>query len=233
MSRASSLGFARRTVKRKRARWTPYIPAITVTCRDVSLSPLVPNRADFCHAGPRPKRPIPQAYRARLTGEVILLPVPSPVGHALGGIAAGWGSLPRRDRAAAAILAAVAVAPDLDLLVHDHRGFSHSLGAALIAGVVAWLVTRRAGWAVAVTAAWGSHVLLDWLSHDTRPPLGVMALWPFTRDYYKSSLELFPAVSRRYWLAEFWIYNLRALLVELIVVGPIAALAVWRARRST
>ena len=41
--------------------------------------------------------------------------MPSPIGHALGGIAAGWGSAPRRDVAAAAILAAASIAPDLDL----------------------------------------------------------------------------------------------------------------------
>jgi membrane-bound metal-dependent hydrolase YbcI (DUF457 family) len=160
--------------------------------------------------------------------------------------------------AGAAILAAVAAAPDLDLIIHNHRGPTHSVGAALIAGAVAWIVASSAfakvsadesasaaapsppsprprrtsrrdarSWAVAVTLAWASHVLLDWLSHDTRPPLGVMALWPFTHDYYKAAVEVFPAISRRYWLAEFWIYNLEALAVESIVLGPVAAVAVW------
>jgi membrane-bound metal-dependent hydrolase YbcI (DUF457 family) len=161
--------------------------------------------------------------------------VPSPIGHALGGIAAGWGTVPRRDVAAAAILAVVAGAPDLDLLVHSHRAESHSVGAALIAGLVtlsAFAATplRRdaARWAAAVSLAWASHVLLDWLSNDTRPPLGVMALWPFTRDYYKASIEIFPPVSRRYWESRFWIYNLRALAVELLVLTPLTTLVVWR-----
>jgi membrane-bound metal-dependent hydrolase YbcI (DUF457 family) len=154
--------------------------------------------------------------------------VPSPVGHALGGIAVGWGIAPRRDWRAAAVLAVVAVAPDLDLLVGDHRGFSHSVGAACIAGAIAWVITRRPRWGAAVAIAWASHVLLDWMSHDTRPPIGVMAFWPLTRDYYKSSLDVFPAVSRRYWLAEFWVYNLKALLVELVILGPAAAIVLWR-----
>lgn len=136
------------------------------------------------------------------------------------------------------MLAVVAVAPDLDLLVGDHRGFSHSVGAACIAGAIAWVITRsasaaaplrrdRRSWGAAVAIAWASHVLLDWMSHDTRPPIGVMAFWPLTRDYYKSSLELFPAVSRRYWLAEFWIYNVKALVVEFVILAPIAAIVVW------
>lgn len=135
--------------------------------------------------------------------------------------------------AAAAILSVVAAAPDLDLLVHSHRAESHSVGAALIAGLVALAITRRPRWAVAVTLAWASHVLLDWLSNDTRPPLGVMALWPFTRDYFKASVEIFPPVSRRYWESRFWIYNLKALAVELLVLMPLASLVVWRLHRKS
>ena len=130
------------------------------------------------------------------------------------------------------MLAVVAVAPDLDLLVGDHRGISHSVGAACIAGAIAWVITRRPRWGVAVALAWASHVLLDWMSHDTRPPIGVMAFWPLTRDYYKSSLDVFPAVSRRYWLAEFWFYNLKALVVEFVILAPIAAIVVWLTPRN-
>jgi membrane-bound metal-dependent hydrolase YbcI (DUF457 family) len=157
--------------------------------------------------------------------------VPSPIGHGLAGIAAGWGFVPRRDIAAAAILAVVAGAPDLDLLVGGHRGPSHSVGAALIAGVIGWVVTRRPRWGAAVALAWASHVLLDWMGNDTRPPLGVMALWPLTHDYYKATFEVFPGISRRYWLAEFWVYNLKALAVEVVILGPIAAAVVWWRRQ--
>ena len=149
----------------------------------------------------------------------------------MGGIAAGWGSAPGRKFATAAILAAVAIAPDLDLLVHDHRGLSHSVGMALVAGALAWLITRSPRWGWAVALAWGSHILLDWLSNDTRPPLGVMALWPFTRDYYKAGIEIFPPVSRRYWESRFWLYNLRALAMELLIMLPLTVLVVRLRRR--
>ena len=154
--------------------------------------------------------------------------MPSPVGHALGAIAVGWGVVPRRDLAATAILASVAILPDLDLLVGDHRGISHSLGMAVVAGLVALAITRRPRWAAAVALAWGSHILLDWLSNDTRPPLGVMALWPVTREYYKAGIEIFPPVSRRYWESRFWIYNLKALVVEVLILLPIAWAVVRR-----
>jgi len=53
-----------------------------------------------------------------------------------------------------------------------------------------------------------------------------MALWPFSRASYESDLHVFLAVSRRYWLPEFWRYNLREVRRELLVLAPIAALVV-------
>jgi inner membrane protein len=150
--------------------------------------------------------------------------------------------VPRRNREAAAVLAGIAIAPDLDLLLGVHREASHSVGAAVIVGVVSALLwfafappplkrhAHRAGLAAAL--AWGSHVLLDWLSNDTRPPIGVMALWPFAHDYYKAAIEIFPPVSRRYWESRFWLYNLRAIVTELSILGPLAAFVIWRSRRA-
>lgn len=159
--------------------------------------------------------------------------MPSPVGHGLGGIAAGWLVVPRRTRRAAVVLAVVAIAPDLDLLVGAHREISHSLGAAVMAGAICGVLARRdrLRWAAGATLAWASHVLLDWLSNDTRPPIGVMALWPFTHEYYKAAIEVFPPVSRKYWESRFWRYNAHALVVEVLVLVPIAAAAVWWGRR--
>jgi len=118
-----------------------------------------------------------------------------------------------------------------------HREASHSAGAAALAGLGAAIAARIVGqdaarWAAAVALAWGSHVLLDWLSNDTRPPIGVMALWPFTHDYYKAAIEIFPPVSRRYWETKFWLFNLRAVLTEILILGPFAALVLWRTRRA-
>jgi membrane-bound metal-dependent hydrolase YbcI (DUF457 family) len=168
--------------------------------------------------------------------------MPSPIGHALGGLAAGWLVLgaPRRREprdwpVVSLALAGLAVAPDLDLLTATHRGITHSVGAALITVAVAWLVLHgrdrdRAATrlAFACGAAWGSHVLLDWLGTDTWAPVGVMALWPISAGFYESPLHLFLPISRRIFQPElFWIPNLRAVLRELILLGPLAFLS-WR-----
>src|SRR3954452_17190754 len=106
--------------------------------------------------------------------------MPSPIGHGLGGLAAGWlvvgqpphrGSLPLKT---AVIFAALGAAADLDLLVGVHRGPSHSLGAAVLIGLVVWAVSGRTKpdvrLAIAAAVAYGSHVLLDWLGSDPTPP---------------------------------------------------------------
>jgi membrane-bound metal-dependent hydrolase YbcI (DUF457 family) len=163
--------------------------------------------------------------------------MPSPLGHALGGIAAGCLLTGRQlpattDHVLALALAAAAMVPDLDLLVGTHRGPSHSIGAACLAGVAGLVVTRQLRFALAIAAAWMTHPLLDCLGHDTRPPLGAMALWPFSREYYLLPVQPFGAISRRYWLVDSWFQNARAIAIEVALLGPPAALGWWYRKRS-
>ena len=191
--------------------------------------------------------------------------MPSPLGHALGAVAAGWlvGGrvwngyhatvfLPRpwpvtdalgqtrraydvdlTSRGLATVLyAAIGVAPDLDLFVGSHSTYTHSVGAVAIAFVAAWAVSKRPRVAAAIAAAWASHLLLDWLGSDTSAPIGIMALWPFTREHYQSSFYVFDAISRRYWLTEQFVWsNLRAALKEGLILGPAAGASYWLAKR--
>ena len=60
-----------------------------------------------------------------------------------------------------------------------------------------------------------------------------MALWPFSRGYYESSWHVFLAISRRYWLPEFWTFNLSALVRELLILVPIALVVLTVRRRSS
>lgn len=169
--------------------------------------------------------------------------MPSPLGHALGGLAVGLLISEREGSARqhgapggwldspwhrGLFFAAVACAPDIDLLVGTHSAQTHSLGATIIAllAVLAW--TRRLRLAIGAGAAYGSHLLFDWLGRDTSPPLGIMALWPLSHDYYMSPISLLEPVSRRYWLPGFWIHNLKTGMSELLIFGSLAALVWWR-----
>jgi membrane-bound metal-dependent hydrolase YbcI (DUF457 family) len=181
--------------------------------------------------------------------------MPSPVGHAIAGVAAGWLVAPqarasrgRTLRAAAFALAATIA--DIDLLVGTHRGPTHSLAAALLAGIATWVWfavgsatgpvkgdglciardDRPLRFALAMTAAYATHTLLDWLGSDSSPPIGIMALWPFNREYYESPLHVFMAISRRYWLPDFWTLNARAIARELVILGPVSGFVLWLRR---
>jgi hypothetical protein len=166
----------------------------------------------------------------------------------LGGIAAGWlvarravpapegrpvaapGRLPRWVRASwrqVAVLGALGLAPDLDLLAGTHSTYTHSVGAVALVFVAALLWTRAPRLAAAAAAAWGSHILLDWLGSDSTPPIGITALWPFTDAYYQSPFFVFMAISRRYWQPGFLAHNTLAALRELVILLPIAAAAGW------
>ncbi|MBI1876505.1 MAG: hypothetical protein HYZ58_08485 [Acidobacteria bacterium] len=165
--------------------------------------------------------------------------MPSPIGHVLGGMAGGWliggGSSVSRTTspwADAAVFGIVGALADIDFLLGIHSQYTHSLGACgvVFAATLVWL-RGSVRLALAATAAYGSHLLLDWLGHDGAPPIGIMALWPFTSTFYQSDLHWFMAISRRYWLSGFWPHNLHAVAHEIAILGPITGLIWWwRAR---
>ena len=156
--------------------------------------------------------------------------MPSPVGHALGGLIVGEVLAP----SALLICAVAGVLPDVDFAWGGHNRETHSLGAAIIAGLVVLAWKRSPRLAIAVTLSWTSHVVFDWLGSDDTPPLGVMALWPLNSNFYFADAFVFEAISRRYWLDNFITHNAWAVFKEVLILGPIASIAfLWRARRRS
>lgn len=179
--------------------------------------------------------------------------MPSPVGHAIAGLTTAWiaervlhKARPGPWLPVACVLAAVA--PDLDLLVSSHRTYTHSIGAAMLAGLSTWLFfgvrstvngqrsnPTATALAITIAGAYFSHIVLDWLGKDSSVPLGMMALWPISSHFYLSGFDLFPEISRRYWRpAEFIIGNFESLVWEIAILAPVAMLAWWyREKRNT
>ena len=170
--------------------------------------------------------------------------MPSPVGHALAGLIVHV--LSARDRAEreslgrAALLAAAATAPDLDLLFrfvdgrNHHQAETHSVGAAALCGVLVWAAARLkrharpAALSLAASAAWLSHLLLDYVGADTHPPIGILALWPFESTYHKAPWILFLDIGRTLEWATVR-HDALAVAWELVLLGPLL-LASWRLR---
>jgi membrane-bound metal-dependent hydrolase YbcI (DUF457 family) len=174
--------------------------------------------------------------------------MPSPVGHAIAGLTvhalASRGRTDLRDLRLAAVLAAAACAPDLDLALRfvggriRHQAESHSIGVALLAGLAALLLARLLRWerplrlGVAVSAAWASHVALDFLGRDTNPPIGVMALWPFSSSYFKSPWPIFLDIGRTLEWSTVW-WNALAAAWEVVLLLPLLLAAGLRSFRRS
>ena len=183
--------------------------------------------------------------------------MPSPIGHAIAGVAVAWAAdlIPgnrtgrtappsasfyrRAGNGLTLTCAFLAVAPDLDLLVDgSHRSISHSLVAAAAAGLVAAFaaaLTRRpvARVTLMCMAAWTSHLVLDWMSVDKLfAPYGIQLLWPLDR-WFISGWDIFPGTERHnIFGAAAIMTNAKSAITELIVIGPIAVV-LWLVRVKT
>lgn len=113
-----------------------------------------------------------------------------------------------------------------------HHGISHSLGAALVVGLIFavyyWLRSHRffAPFFFA-TILYASHIVLDSFSVDTRPPFGVPMFWPLSAEYTISPILIFSDVHRHSSTANFLqslfvTHNARTVLQEIVILGALA-----------
>jgi hypothetical protein len=160
--------------------------------------------------------------------------MPSPIGHAIGAVAAALPAAGRESPVrwrAMVWLAAFGMAPDLDLLFGRHSMETHSVGAAVIAAALAAccrlpVAATRGRVFVATLLAWLSHPLFDALGTDTSEPIGVMLLWPFSSEHV-AFVPVFDAVSRRYWLPGFVERTMLAIARELVILAPLLLASWW------
>jgi hypothetical protein len=184
---------------------------------------------------------------------MIAAKMPSPIGHALGGLAAAWAVdlipgdrewrtapesaswFKRAGNGLTLTCVGLGMAADLDLAWVTHRTVTHSVGAVAFAGVFAAALaanTHRpiARVALMCAAAYATHLLLDWLAVDLSEPRGIQALWPFRFDWFISDVDLFRQTERRHLVsAATMLKNSKAILGELVILGPLVA-GLWLIR---
>ena len=183
--------------------------------------------------------------------------MPSPVGHSLLGLTLGvafliprgrrqnWRDWLRENRGALLTTVIAANACDLDylpgLLVGApnsmHRWLGHTAIWAALAGVIIWLIWRRAApklprWALPVLlAAALSHIVADYYDEDTRAPFGILALWPFYNGFVISSHPLFLSLEKSSFAGVFSWQNVRAVAQELLMtLPPLCAVMFYKLR---
>jgi len=87
---------------------------------------------------------------------------------------------------------------------------------------------------------YASHLLLDLFTYDGRPPFGIPLFWPFSGDYWHAPFDLFmgvrhgvPGDSLTETLDQiFSWHNMRTLLVELVLLAPLAAASLFLNHRA-
>jgi membrane-bound metal-dependent hydrolase YbcI (DUF457 family) len=189
---------------------------------------------------------------------IIAVLMPSPIGHALAGVAVAWSAdLVDGRRSSPRLVAAcgaLAMLPDADLLIPGtHRMATHSLAAAVSVFIIAASVTakvtsvsdgvrhrgksatvsdtvRHLRSPVILSLAYASHLLLDWLGADFFPPRGIQLLWPFSDRWMISGWDIFRQTARRQFLtAPIIRQNALAVAQELAILLPIV-LVLWLIR---
>src|SRR4051794_21802742 len=138
-----------------------------------------------------------------------------------------------------AVLVLLSNAPDLDLLLGNaaHRGFTHSLTAAIVLSLVlscAWRIVPSF-WRSALLyfTAYGSHLLIDFFTGTkigwTHSGYGMPLLWPWPKTF-SSPLILIFGIRHKNFAALFSLDNVRACTYETLTFGAITVLAsvLWK-----
>jgi len=109
-----------------------------------------------------------------------------------------------------------------------HHQFTHSIFISLIiAAVVACYFKFRnrrqiRNIFITVFSLYSSHVIIDYFTRDTSPPYGEQLFWPFSNNYFISSISIFrdiykASTSSEFFLSLFSYYNLWTILTEVII----------------
>jgi inner membrane protein len=174
----------------------------------------------------------------------------TPIGHALAGYMVYEAFTPDRETNQFKVMffcMLMAMAADLDFVPGIvlgrpnlyHQGISHSvifgvIASIIVAGVIPLQGNRFSTVFKLGALSYLSHLLIDVFAPDGRPPYGLPLFWPITSQYFISHVSLFLGVrhsglteaSTSQWLmGVFSIYNIRAVAIEFVLIGPFALLA--------
>ncbi|PWT93242.1 MAG: hypothetical protein C5B54_02185 [Acidobacteria bacterium] len=177
--------------------------------------------------------------------------MPSPVGHTLGAYAAlvtldpRWVQDRKRNLVALGLAFTFGTMADADFIVAEysnnpalhHHFFTHSIPFAVGLMLVTILLlklfrVRRPLWyGFMLGVAYGTHLLLDYFAQDGSTPVGIPLLWPFTIRHFITPVNIFYSIHRGEFTDLFSFHNFVAILIEILILLPIALLAHWYAKR--
>ncbi len=109
-----------------------------------------------------------------------------------------------------------------------HHQFAHSFFISLIIAVcfAVYYKFKRCQQTLKnfgiVFLLYGSHIIVDYFTRDTSPSYGEQILWPFSKDYFISSISIFRDIHKAGTSSEFFLslcsyHNLWTVLIEVLI----------------
>lgn len=164
--------------------------------------------------------------------------MPTPIGHALVGLAVFAQLKPPQYRFSfltIVLIAFASVFPDLDFIPgfivgepnKFHRDISHSVGFLGLLLIIIFSFERfilkkdKATFSLWFFIFFSLHIITDYFSADTRLPFGQPIFWPISENYYMSKFSIFLDIQRSPALNEFIPslfskHNFTAIFIEVI-----------------
>lgn len=165
--------------------------------------------------------------------------MPTPVAHALAGTAVYLAARKREDLRLYFGAVVAACFADLDFGLNFltgenyHHYFTHSLVFASLFSAAAFGLAKLSGRdrpgrdAAILGLAYLTHMGLDLFSKDTSPPYGMELFWPFSKEFVIAPLALFDDIWRGTLAKLLSLHNWLAVGREILLLGPVVALAWW------
>ena len=112
-----------------------------------------------------------------------------------------------------------------------HHQFTHSITMAVIVAAIAALIFQYKNpknflrLFIIFFLLYSSHIFIDFFTKDTSFQYGEQLLWPFSNNYYLSSISIFRDVHKAQTSVEFFpalfsYYNFITVLTETVIISP-------------
>ncbi len=154
----------------------------------------------------------------------------TPVGHTIVGIWIGDIIEKKTDIKSIIFYTIIASLPDFDIIfgfiffgkagINIHQLYTHNLPFVLVITLLTYFLSKKnKKITFFVFFALLSHLFLDLFVIDKKPPIGLMLFYPFSSKLF--NIPLLMGVNKSSLKALFSIHNLKAVIVEIIILSPL------------
>jgi len=179
--------------------------------------------------------------------------MPTPIGHSIFALSVYQGITGRpvgkNDIPGILVFVSLANLPDIDFapiltmgfkaVGMYHQAYTHNfgfcLGSSLFVSLLYYLYRRKQFWRnfLLFFLLVFSHIVLDSMGNDTRYPFGVQLFWPIIDTHFMFPVSIFLGAAKSSVSEMFSLWNLFAVVMELVIFVPMFFLVYWKISSKT